>query len=232
MVTSTKSIRKILKGSVYFLLVLLISVQFSCSSEDGEDGMDGLQGAQGEQGIAGADGADGTNGTDGADGQNGTNGTDGADGEDGTDGADGNANVRNFTFDASTWSGSIGELTITQLTSDVLANDAILTYLTNDDNFWFQVPCPVDSYEFDHAVFVTLSIGLIEFDFADAAGQNVFISAGDLTSGKVIIIEATSTTALKGTSTNKKEQVLNELIQAGVDVKDYKAVCDYYGIEY
>jgi len=161
---------------------------------------DGDPGPQGEQGIAGT---------------NGTNGT------------DGNANVQNITFDASAFSGSFNTTSIAELTQDVLDNDAILVYL-NEGN-WFPVPCPADSFRFDHAVDVNLSVGTVTFDYSNGSGSAVSISAGDLISGRVIIIESTSTTSSRVYTTQK---VFTELNSAGIDVNDYYAVCDYYGIVY
>ncbi|WP_397363551.1 hypothetical protein [Olleya sp. R77988] len=149
-------------------------------------------------------------------------------GANGIDGADGNANVQNITFDASAFAGTFDSVTITQLTQDVLENDAILTYLNTGSN-WFPVPCPADSIGFDHAVDVTYSVGAIDFDYIDSSGSSASITAGDLVSGRVIIIESTSTTASRVNTTQK---VFMELNAAGIDINDYEAVCNYYGIAY
>ncbi|WP_157472987.1 hypothetical protein [Eudoraea adriatica] len=185
----------------------------SCSDGDtGPAGPAGPAGAAGPTGPAGADGADGAAG---------------ADGVDGVDGVDGNANVQNITFDASTFEGTFDQVTITQLTQDVLDNDGILVYL-NDGIRWFPVPCPADSFGFPFGVDVNLAVQLIIFDYVDGSGNNASIAAGDLDSGRVIIIESTTTTSGK----TSQQQVYDRLREAGVNVNDYYAVCDFYDIAY
>jgi len=161
------------------------------------------------------------------DGEDGAPGTPGAEGPAGINGTNGNANVQAITFDATAFAGTFDEADIPQLTQDVLDNDAILTYLNSGT--WFPVPCPADTFGFDHAVDVNLSVGTVTFDYSNGSGAAVSITAGDLVSGRVVIIESTSTTAGK---TSSKQQVYNELNQAGVNINDYYAVCDYYGIAY
>ena len=81
--------------------------------------------------------------------------------------------------------------------------------------------------EFTTRVFATfeqLSISIRNHD-----GTNFSIDAGDFETVKIIIIASSSTTTLK--SGSKKEHILNELNQAGVDINDYYAVSDYYGLE-
>lgn len=166
---------------------------------------DGAPGPQGEQGIAGINGQDGQNGQ------------------------DGNANVQTYTFDASEFVGDFDSVGIPELTEDVLNNDAILVYLKTSA-VWFPVPCPVDTYGFDHAVDVNLSVGLVEFDYSDGTGANVNITAGDLESGKLIIIESSNTTAR---SPQANLDFFMETLEAeGIDIKNYHQVCDYLNIAY
>lgn len=158
---------------------------------------DGEQGPQGEQGIAGIDGIDG------------------------------NANVQNITFDTSGFEGSFDTASIPELTQDVIDNDAILTYLLDSSNNWTTVPCPADSFGFDYAVDVNLSVGTVTFDYSDGSGAAVGITAGNIISGRIVIIASTTSS-----KTASKHDAINELNQAGVNIKDYYAVCDYYGIPY
>ena len=121
------------------LLVMALGAIFvmSCSADDSEDGVMGIQGP------AGIDGVDGTNGIDGEDGAmgiQGTAGTDGVDGTNGIDGEDGNANVRTFTFDLSTFSGNEIALPFSELTQDVLDNDAILIYIQRNKGQYYPIP--------------------------------------------------------------------------------------------
>jgi len=216
---------KLLKTTIsktkYFLLALLVAFSFSCSPEDGENGMDGQDGAIGLTGPAGL------NGTDGADGTNGSDGSDGSDGTDGTDGTDGNANVQTFIHDTSSFSGTEISLDIPQITQDVIDNDVIISYIFNGLNY-YQVPGGGPG-----AMYVTRSwfrVGYFYIPFHNWDGTPYTISAGTVDSVKVILVESTSTTS--GRTTNSKQQIYNDLNQAGVDITDYYAVCDYYGIDY
>lgn len=163
---------------------------------------------------------DGEDGATGAIGPAGTNGTNGTNGE------DGNANVQTFVFDTSAFSGIEISLNIPEITQDVIENDVIISYIFNGINY-YQVPGGGPG-----ADYVTRSwfrVGTFYIPFHNWDGTTYNISAGDVDSVKVILIESTSTTTGK---TNAKQQVYNELNQAGVDVTDYYAVCDYYGIAY
>ncbi len=107
------------------------------------------------------------------------------------DGANGNANVQTLTFDASAFSGTFDMVTIPEITQDVLDNDAILGYLTDDGTNWVTIPCPFDNFQFDFSVLVTKYLGFMNLDYGDANGNGLSITAGDLQSLKVIIIEST-----------------------------------------
>lgn len=178
-----------IKTTKYFLLAILVILNFSCTGEDGE------QGPQGEPGQ------------------------------------DGNANVQTYTFDMSTTNGSsYTDISIAALTQDVVANDAILSYLSDDGNNWTAIPCPPDSYQFDFAVEVNIAENLFTMDYSDSSGSAYTLIAGDLQTLKIVIIESNSTTA--GKIANTKQNTINQLIEAGIDIKDYYAVCDYYNIAY
>ena len=187
-------------------LALLIAAVFTaCEGPEGEIGPIGPQGSQGEQGIQGVQGVQG---------------------DPGQDGLDGNANVQNILFDASDFAGSFDSEDIPELTAEVLENDVILAYLF-DGTRWFPVPCPADSFGFDLAVDVNLDVGIIIFDYSDGSGANTSITAGDLQSGRVLIIESTSSISKQF----GKQVILNELLQAGVDINDYYDVAAYFGLE-
>jgi hypothetical protein len=155
-------------------------------------------------------------------GANGTNGTDG------TDGQDGNANVQTYTFDVSAESGIGFNLTVPEITQDVLDNDVILHYI-NIDTVWY--PVPGTGYNGNHIVraFNILDYAIIRF--VDFSGLSTTITAGTYETVKVIIIESSSTTAGKN-SLSSTQQFYNELENAGVDINNYEDVMDYYGLEY
>ena len=186
----------------YFMMALLISLSVSCTGEDGMDGSDGMDGIAGQDGV---------------------------DGQDGQDGQDGNANVQNITFDATSFEGTFDSVQISEITADVLANDVVLAYLEfgSNSDIWFPAPCPADSFQFDHAVDVNYNVGEVTFDYSDGEGNNVDITAGTLGRGRVVIIESTISSR-----TITQQSVLVELRNAGVDIRDYHAVCDYFNISY
>jgi len=157
-------------------------------------------------------------GKDGADGAPGTTGTTGQNGE------DGNANVQAFIFNTPTWSSNTIQLTLSELTQDVLDNDVILGYWEDDFSDW----AGTNEYYW----------GGYFRDYTNLTGFTIRAHNNDNTSDasppvvnkvKIIIIESSSTTTGK---TASKQQVYKELNQAGVNINDYYAVCDYYGIAY
>ncbi len=188
-----------------FLAVFLGIALISCS---GEDGMDGAMGPIGPAGPAGV---------------NGTNGT---------DGVDGNANVQTFLFDISTETGPNFAVDVPQLTQEVLDNDLILGYLKTLDGTYIPIPAPryLDSGFGRNFIDVGVEIALGRFwIYLYVPGGNVgaTVSAGNMTKLKIVIVESTNTTAKSGTVT-LRAQLKND----GVDLSDYNAVMDYFGLEH
>lgn len=209
------------------------------AGEDGEAlGVPGPQGEQGESGAtgsAGAVGVDGENGSNGTDGENGTDGTNGSDGNDGsngtngTDGEDGNANVRAFVYDMSAKSGATIIQNVPEITQDVLENDVILGFLKTVDREFNPIPAPRFLAAGLKDVAVDFEIGKYQFFFYEVGNSSLTsITAGTLDELKVIIIESTSTTSGK----SSPEQVLENIKSAGVDLNDYVAVMNYFGLEH
>ncbi|WP_452226797.1 hypothetical protein [Lacinutrix cladophorae] len=161
------------------------------------------------------------------DGEDGAVGLTGPAGTDGLNGADGNANVQTITYDTSTLDGTRFILTVPAITQDVLNDDVILGYHTASG---YDYPMPGGGVAADYVTRPFITVGTYYIDFENWDGNNYTITAGDIDSVKIIIIESTSTTT--GRVGNNKQQVYNELNQAGVDINDYYAVCDYYGIVY
>lgn len=165
---------------------------------------------------------------DGDDGATGPAGTTGANGTDGTDGQDGNANVLTYTFDTSAENGQIWDITATQLTQDVLDNDAILAYLRRGTSYY-----PTPGTSFGDEIKLIFLPDTAQFLFYDRmSGANLTPSVGTYDLFKMVIIESSSTTAGKNNLTSPTQQVYNELANAGVDVNNYEDVMDYYGLEY
>ena len=231
-----KIMKKIKLVSLAIITLFLIANISSCT---GDDGIDGLQGPVG---ITGADGADGADGIDGQDGTDGVDGVDGIDGQDGADGADGNANVSTYVFNNPTWTEldtPYMKLSLRSfLTEHNIKEDVILGYAKNKNRTTvysipglYHGPNTWKNYSMEISTVLNIFIHSFELDgsltpYADLLPMEWF---------KCIIIPSstiTSTTgngfAAKGLS--KQQKVINKLEAAGVNVKDYNAVCDYYGI--
>jgi len=198
-----------MKNSIKFCLLILTIIFTACS----------------EDGAVGPKGTDGTNGI---------------------DGVDGNANVTTYLFNEPEW-GSSGFMRLDMtgvFTTEVVTNDVILVYVRR--NFGnservFQIPGWV------HGKFPNFPTQMITPYFTDSEGgagafqipESVYISSRTIDNVgvlaaeliplswiKVIIIKSANT--INGKS--NKDSVLNELKIAGVNVNDYHAVCEYYGI--
>ncbi|MFD2551764.1 collagen-like protein [Bizionia sediminis] len=190
----------------FVILALLVAFSFSCSPEDG---------ATGPQGPPGADGTNGTNGADGADGTN------------GADGADGNANVQTFIFDTSAESGSLIVLMVPEITQDVLDNDVILSYF-KPANSSLYYPMPGGGYSARYITRPYYRVGQFYISFHNWDGTDYSLPVGDILEMKIILIESSSNKP--GEANQGKQKIYNELRQAGVDINDYQAVSDYYGL--
>jgi len=159
------------------------------------------------------------------DGEDGAPGAEGPAGAAGAAGINGNANVEVITIDMSTESGSFDDVTVPELTQDVIDNDVILGYIRRGSSL-HPVPTVEDSSIIPFGVSVSISTSTYTMDYVDGAtGGAHSISAGDIDELKVVIIESTS-----GKTGDSKQQIYNELAQAGVNMSDYYAVANYYGI--
>ncbi len=149
----------------------------------------------------------------------------GKDGQDGMDGTDGNANVQTYVFNTSTMSGSIFTFNLNAITQDVLDNDVILTYY-KQSGFYYAAPGP--GYGGYYITRVYSTVGIHYLQFYNWNGTSYSISAGDITKVKIIIIESSNTTSSKEANRMK---MLDELENAGVDIDNYYAVCEYLSID-
>ena len=205
----------------------------------GPQGEQGVQGSQGEQGPAGQDGEalgipgpQGEQGPAGIDGVDGVDGTNGTDGSDGTDGADGNANVNTYVFDLSSKSGASIPNNLPELTQDVIDNDLIIGYLQNGvSGTYYPVPASVwpNGTGGFYDVATDIAVGKYWVHFYQVGTQTLMSVLGvELGKLKIVIAESTST----NTGKTGKESIREELKTAGVDMNDYYAVMDYFGLAY
>lgn len=162
------------------------------------------------------------------DGADGVNGMDGAQGEQGIPGQDGNANVLNLFFDASGFEGTFNSVSIPEITSESIITDVVLTYLTSDGNNWVPVPTPLDNISFNFSVHVLIYAGGLDLDYGDEMGNDFYITAGNLEELRVVIIEGSS--AGRSAQGQTKEDIIQELKSAGVNINNYEEVAAYYNL--
>jgi len=194
-----------IKFLTYGFLALAMTIT-SCTKE----------GPQGEQGIPGAEGLQGEQG------------------ETGPAGAVGNANVQTYVFDLSdiTESNSIPN-SLSALTEDVVDNDLIIGYLQNSQgNTYYAIPAGVwpNGTGGFYDVEADIAVGTYWVHFYQV-GTQTFMPIGGIELGKLkIVIAESNSTTVAGKSS--KESTLSKMKNAGVDINDYYAVMDYFGLEY
>ena len=198
--------KNVLKISKYALMSLITVLIFSCDGEDGQDGIDGNDGQTGVQGQAGTDGEDGQ---------------------------DGNANVNTYVFDLSSKSGASIPNDLPQLTQEVVDNDLIIGYLQNGTGSGTYYPIPASVWPNGTGGFydiaIDIAVGKYWVHFYQVGTQTLMSVLGvELGKLKIVVAESTSTTIGK----MGKESIREELKSAGVDINDYYAVMDYFGLEY
>ena len=200
--------KNVMTKTKYVLMTLMLIMAFSCS-KDGEDGMDGAIGPQGIQGPAGQDGADGQNGE------------------------DGNANVNTYVFDLSSESGSSIPVDLPDLTQSVIDNDLIIGYLQNGAGSGTYYPVPASVWPNGTGGFydiaVDIAVGKYWVHFYQVGTQTFMdVTSVELGKLKIVIAESTNTT----TGKSGKESIRESLKSARVDINDYYAVMDYFGLDY
>ena len=202
-----------MKTSINFIKCasLIFAITLTSCSKDGDIGLQGEQGIQGEDGEQGPAGEDGTNGTNGIDGTNGTDGTNGEDGQ------DGNANVVSVTFEAKEIVIGQNIFEVPQITQDIFDSGVVLGYVTvSGNNFWETLPIVVGG----NVVLDIDRIGLGEVTLTSTFDQTLDF--------RFIIIASSSST----TGKSRSESVMERLKKDGVDINDYYAVMDYFGLNY
>ena len=172
----------------------------------------------------------------------GDDGADGVDGAQGIAGQDGNANAQTYIYNNPQWDdfGAGMHIDMTGiLTDDVIKNDAVLVYIKHStNNFVFSIPGAVWAGNYrNYAVLLiessilenpnSLELISLEMDGTFTPNSNLW----DVSWVRVVIIKTTDTTTDPGAKiANPKQRVLSHLEQEGIDVNDYRAVCQYYGL--
>ncbi len=154
-------------------------------------------------------------------------------------GVDGNANVKTFIYENPSWTGNYWMDINAGLTDDQIKNDVILTYiqLTTFNNLLLCVPGDVVGYYFSNQFYnssnIPIGIGDVRIICKTEAGvgwPTATLPALDLV--KIVVIKSTGTTTVTGNGMilSGKDAIMHDLESANIDVNDYKAVCNYYGV--
>ena len=170
----------------------------------------------------------------GADGIAGADGTDGVDGVDGSDGDDGNANVTivNLLYADITWTAgsylgrpaNIFDLTENAVSQDVIDHGTVLGFCSLSSRWWalpfiWENSSGTSTQHVLHS-YALNTISLYAYETAGA------FDPGGIIEYRFLIL--TDNTVTKSTG----QEILDKLINAGVDVNNYYEVIDYFGLEY
>ncbi len=149
----------------------------------------------------------------------------GDDGAEGPEGPMGNANVQLFTIDNPTWSANSIYFNNAAITQEVLDKSAILTYMVFNE--YPEITYHVPGLGFDNLfqIRVFSQLGVIRLAIRDSDGTPFSGTLPSVLKVKVIIIESGTTGKMSVSSVEK------ELKNAGIDIKDYEAVKQYYNIK-
>jgi hypothetical protein len=197
--------KNVMNKTKYVVMALMVLIAFSCS-KDGEDGSDGAIGPKGEQGEQGPAG---------------------------DNGEDGNANVNTYVYNLSSESGSSIPVDLPDLTQSVIDNDLIIGYLQNGAGSGTYYPVPASVWPNGTGGFydiaVDIAVGKYWVHFYQVGTQTFMdVSSVELGKLKIVIAESTNTT----TGKSGKESIRESLKSAGVDINDYFAVMDFFGLDY
>ena len=154
----------------------------------------------------------------------------GQDGINGTNGEDGNANVRVFKYDISQFTGGSFTQEIPEITADVLENDLILGYIRT--NIRENSPIPATRARIGGFtsvdVVVNIEAGKYQFSlYREGTSSLLLLPKGSLEELKIIIAKSSNISAKSG-----EENMRSQLKNVHVDINDYDAVMDYFGLDY
>ncbi len=213
----------------YALLTLALTVT-SCEKE----GIQGPAGPAGQQGVAGPAGPAGEDGEDGE--ALGVPGPEGPQGEQGTAGADGNANVIISDWATADFgSYSLGSASFTvnddRITTDVLNTYGLIGFLSfgtdpSDDVFAIPFTDPLlRTFSAQHR------LGLGKYIVTLLRGPDAPADITPITGTLVrYVLVAPASDSGKGHSAGKN--AIEQMKAKGVDINDYHAVMDYFGLEH
>lgn len=203
---------------------------FACEETDGPVGPVGPKGDQGPKGDKGDKGDPGAKGDQGAQGPQGIQGPQGPRGAQGPQGVSGNANVILYEYGSQTFSGSVYYL-ITDIEQSTVDSSMVLAYYNPEGEpttAWYVVPGfgPFNcTYMTRNALYKTDTVQSAYTMAVKLVKTNAtpYLTTETFTKFRIFVTKASS--VVQGGRVKK----IN-LADAGVDLNDYNAVCDYLGI--
>jgi hypothetical protein len=171
-------------------------------------------------------------------GTNGTNGKDGTNGTNGTNGKNGNANVTvisllkaDITWTAGTYLGRAANtfaLTNTAVNANIIDHGTVLGYgkLTSG---WYPMPFYWETSDGTSRQCVTFTYALNNITLWSWQTSGV-LNPSATSEFRFLLITDNTVTPSKGASVSS--EILYNLSKAGVDVNNYYAVMDYFGLDY
>lgn len=203
--------------------IIILSLTMSSCSKDSEQGDIGPIGPTGPQGVQGEKGDTGETGAAGAPGQDGANGTNGSNGTNGADGADGNANVKVYKYNFRSDLAASFYMNVPPITAEVLANDGILCFIKIGS---YNYPLPGRYLIYD--MYNSYTTGIISIGVYESGTSNPRTPpAGVFKQLMVVIIKSSNITGKSNSNS-----VLTDLKNNGVDIKDYNALMNHFGLAY
>ncbi len=152
-------------------------------------------------------------------------------GADGKDGVDGNANVIASSWITPEWSASdttIAEFIYddNEITADILNNGVVLSYVDwyGDLSQVHSLPLTYVYSGYNINYNVTSSVGHIRWWFISLTSY----TPPETLKFRYVIIPSTSVSK----SGNSQQEILYNLDRAGIDIKNYYQVMDYFGLDY
>lgn len=168
----------------------------------------------------------------------GSDGAEGPAGSAGTNGTDGNANVSIISLSTSdiTWTtgsflgtaANTFTLTDNRVNSDIIDYGAVLGYSRINDE-WYALPFTWSSNTSSQYIFHTYALDTITLYAYSTDGV---LNPSALEEYRFMLITDNTVTATSSARPAKtKQKIQDELKAAGVDINDYYAVMDYYGLD-
>jgi len=141
----------------------------------------------------------------------------GINGTDGVDGMNGNANVVSVIFNDRLIEVGLNDFVVPQITQEIFDTGLVLGYVTVSGNeFWETIPVVVGGNV------------ILDLDRIRLGGLSLTSTFTQTLNFRFIIIASSSSTSGK----SRVETIRERLEREGVDLNDYYAVMDYFGLAY